>query len=189
MATRRCGTRAAAETIDFDRGRRQQQLLRAIWAKSLDAGLIPQIPELWNQVTSIVETNMPVNAVLPLIPLALSIQPNDIENHFFRKNVETVAWTDPYTGANVQLPHPDGGMLRMIENFLAPPTENRLRLENARIAIENGTDNPGWELVAADRLIWEGFAPVPMGVAEQTGVERTMITTTPAAIRAAAWAS
>lgn len=167
--------RSRKNTIDFDRGRRQQQLLRAIWARSVDTGLIPQIPELWNQITSVVETNMPVNAVLPLIPLALSIEPNDIENHFFRKNVETVAWTDPATGANVQLPNPDGGMLRMIENFLSPPTQNRLRLENARIAIENGTDNPGWDLVAADRLIWEGFAPVALGQAGETGVARTLI--------------
>lgn len=167
--------RSRKNTIDFDRGRRQQQLLRAIWAKSVDAGLIPQIPELWSQMTSVVETNMPVNAVLPLIPLALSMEPNDVENHFFRKNVETVAWTDPTNGANVQLPHPDGGMLRMIENFLSPPTQNRLRLENARIAVENGTANEGWEIVAADRLIWEGFAPMEVGVADQTSVEKTMI--------------
>ena len=31
--------------------------------------------------------------MIPLIPLALSIEPNDIENHFFRKNIETVAWS------------------------------------------------------------------------------------------------
>lgn len=126
-------------------------------------------------MTSVVETNMPVNAVLPLIPLALSIQPNDIENHFFRKNVETVAWTDPTNGANVQLPNPDGGMLRLIEEFLAPPTQNRLRLEDARIAVENGTPNEGWDLVAADRLIWEGFAPVALGSAAETDAARTVI--------------
>lgn len=167
--------RSRKNTIDFDRGRRQQQLLRAIWARSVDTGLIPQIPDLWSQMTSVVETNMPVNAVLPLIPLALSIQPNDIENHFFRKNVETVAWTDPTNGANVQLPNPDGGMLRLIEEFLAPPTQNRLRLEDARIAVENGTPNEGWDLVAADRLIWEGFAPVALGSAAETDAARTVI--------------
>jgi len=167
--------RSRKNTIDFDRGRRQQQLLRAIWTKGLDAGLITQVPDLWSQLTSVVETNMPVSEVLPLIPLALTIKPNDIENHFFRKNVETVAWTDPTNGANVQLPHPDGGMLRMIENFLTPPTQNRLRLENARIEVYNGTANPGWDIVAADRLVWEGFAPAAMGADAGGGVPHTLI--------------
>lgn len=158
--------RSRKNTIDFDRGRRQQQLLRAIWAKTKASGQITQIPQLYDQLTSVVETNMPLSEVLPLIPLALSIEPNDIENHFFRKNVETVAWS-PDGVTNVQLPHPDGGMNRLIYNFLQPPTQNRLRLENARIAIYNGTGNPGWDVVAADRLIWEGFAPAAMGPADR----------------------
>jgi hypothetical protein len=166
--------RSRKNTIDFDRGRRQQQLLRGIWGEARQQGLIEKVPDLWNQITSVTGTNMPLSEVLPLIPLALSIQPNDIENHFFRKNIETVAWTPP-DGANVQLPNPDGGMLRLIENFLAPPTENRLRLENARIQIYNGTPNVGWDFVATDRLVWEGFAPQAMGQADTTGYAHTMI--------------
>ncbi len=167
--------RSRKNTIDFDRGRRQQQLLRAMWAKAKDSGLITQVPSLYDQITSVVQTNMPLQEVLPLIPLALSIQPNDIENHFFRKGIETIAWS-PDGVANVQLPDPTGGMNRLIENFLQPPTQNRLRLENARIAIYNGTTNPGWDLVAADRLVWEGFAPVAMGAADSTDYPDTIIT-------------
>ena len=110
---------------------------------------------------------MPLSEIIPLIPLALSIEPNDIENHFFRKNVETVAWS-PDGVTNVQLPNPDGGMNRLIYNFLQPPTQNRLRLENARIAIYNGTSNPGWDVVAAERLVWEGFAPSALGPVSYT---------------------
>ena len=166
--------RSRKNTIDFVRGRRQQQILRAIWATAKATGLITQLPDLYGQLTSVVDTNMPLSEIVPLIPLALSIEPNDIENHFFRKNIETVAWS-PDNVANVQLPHPDGGMNRLIFNFLAPPTQNRLRLENARIQVFNGTTNDGWDMVAADRLIWEGFAPQAMGPADQTDYADSMI--------------
>jgi LCP family protein required for cell wall assembly len=166
--------RSRKNTIDFDRGRRQQQILRAIWAKAKASGLITQFPSLYSQLTQVVQTNMPLDAILPLIPMALSIQPNDIENHFFRKGIETVAWS-PDGVQNVQLPSPDGGMNRLIENFLLPPTQNRLRLENARIQVYNGTSNESWDLVAADRLVWEGFAPQAMGPADQTSYPDTVI--------------
>lgn len=166
--------RSRENTIDFDRGRRQQQILRAIWAETKASGLITQIPDLWDQMTAVVETNLPLTEVIPLIPLALSIEPNDIENHFFRKNIETVAWQPP-DGSFVQLPDPDGGMVRLVENFLSPPTQNRLRLENSRIAIYNGTPNDGWDIVAAERLIWEGFAPQAMGQADRTDYADTVI--------------
>lgn len=166
--------RSRENTIDFDRGRRQQQLLRGIWTASRDAGIITRLPDLWDQMMSVVQTNFPLTEAIPLIPLALSLEPNNIENHFFRKNVETVAWS-PDGVTNVQLPHPDGGMLRLIENFLSPPTQNRLVLENARIDIWNGTTNDGWDIVAADRLAWEGFAPNAAGPAEQSDFADTVI--------------
>ncbi len=166
--------RSRKNTIDFDRGRRQQQLLRAIWVKTKSNGMLTRLPELYDQLTQVVETNMPLQEILPLIPLALSIQPNDIENHFFRKNIETVAWS-PDGVTNVQLPHPDGGMNRLIFDFLQPPTQNRLRLENARIEIYNGTEHDDWDVVAADRLIWEGFAPQAMGAADRRDYPSTII--------------
>jgi len=166
--------RSRKNTIDFDRGRRQQQILRAMWAQAKALGLITQVPDLYGELTSVVQTNMPLQEIVPLIPLALSIQPNDIENHFFRKGIETVAWS-PDGVTNVQLPDPTGGMVRLIDNFLTPPTQNRLRLENARIEIYNGTPNENWDVVATDRLIWEGFAPTAAGPAETTDAPDTVI--------------
>ncbi len=166
--------RSRENTNDFDRGRRQQQILRAIWAKAKTEGVISEFPGLYDEATQIVQTNMPVSEIIPLVPLALSIEPNDIENHFFRKNIETVAWS-PDGVTNVQLPHPDGGMNTLITNFLQPPTQNRVRLENARIEIYNGTPNDGWDMVATDRLVWEGFAPYPMGPADTTDYTDTVI--------------
>ncbi len=170
--------RSRENTNDFDRGRRQQQILRAIWATAKEKGLITQLPDLYDSLTQVVQTNMPLSEIVPLMPLALSIEPNAIENHFFKRYVETVPWTPTtgsYAGANVQVPDPNGGMQRLIENFLSPPTQNRLVLENARIEIFNGSPNANWDIVAVDRLVWEGFAPWAMGPAEQTDVIDTLI--------------
>jgi LCP family protein required for cell wall assembly len=167
-------SRSRHTTMEFDRGRRQQQVLRAIWAQTKANGMITQIPDLWEQITSVVDTNLPLSEVIGLMPLALSIEPNDIENHFFRKGIETMAW-QPSDGSNVQIPDPSGGMIRLIENFLAPPTQNRLRLEDANIEIYNGSPNEGWDIVAAERLVWEGFAPTYMGTADNTNYTDTMI--------------
>lgn len=170
--------RSRRNTTDFDRGRRQQQLLRGIWSASKSSGVISDLPQLWDQVTGVVQTNLPLSEVIVLLPLALSVEPNDIENHFFRKNVETAAWqpaVGPYAGQFVQIPDPNGGMVRMIENFLSPPTQNRLVLENARIEIYNGTPNENWDWVATDRLIWEGFAPIPAGPADRQDYAETVI--------------
>ncbi len=170
--------RSRKNTTDFDRGRRQQQILRAMWAASKNAGLITELPGLYDDLTSIVQTNMPLQEIIPLIPLALSLEPNAIENHFFRKNIETQAFqpaVGPFAGAFVQIPDPNGGMQRLIENFLSPPTQNRLVLENAAIEIYNGTSNPNWDIVAAERLVWEGFAPVAAGQADRLDYPRTLI--------------
>ncbi len=166
--------RSRKNTIDFDRGRRQQQILRAMWATAKQQNLITEVPSLWSEMTSVVKTNLPLDQVIPLIPLALSMEPNNIENHFFRKNIETIAWS-PDGVTNVQIPEPTGGMLRLIQEFLQPPTQNRLVLENAIIEIYNGTPNEGWDLVAADRLVWEGFAPLAMGAADRADYTDTII--------------
>ena len=170
--------RSRENTNDFDRGRRQQQILRGIWSTAKQQGLIMQMPDLYESMTQVVETNMPLAEIIPLMPLALSIEPNNIENHFFQRYRETVPWTPTvgsYAGANVQIPDPNGGMQRLIENFLSPPTQNRLVLENARIEVFNGSPNENWDIVAAERLIWDGFAPWAMGPAEQTDYADTVI--------------
>src|SRR5690606_40443867 len=50
--------RARDNSTDFDRGRRQQQILRAVWRKARDSGLLANLPALWNQAVPLVETNL-----------------------------------------------------------------------------------------------------------------------------------
>jgi LCP family protein required for cell wall assembly len=167
-------SRSRRNSSDFDRGRRQQQVLRAIWAEGRDLGLITDLPNLWDDLNQITQTNVPLSVMLELIPLALQIQPNQIENHFFRLGIETTPWT-LNGGENVQVPNPSGAMISLIQNFLTPPTENQVVGDQARIEIYDASGQGGqWDVVAADRLAWEGLLAQPMGATSET-IEKTFI--------------
>ena len=158
-------SRSRANSSDFDRGRRQQQVLRAIWNDGRDLGLITEFPNLWGTVNEIVETNVPLPVVVELLPLALSVEPNQVENHFFRLGIETSPWQMP-TSENVQVPNP--AMITLIQSFLTPPTQNQVVTDGASIRVfdASGADRQ-WDVVAADRLLWEGLLSQSMGAADE----------------------
>lgn len=153
--------RSRKNSSDFDRGRRQQQIMRAIWYEAKQGDYLNNIPALYEDLTEIVDTNIPLDVMIQLAPLALTLDPNAIENHFFRLGYETQPFTSP-DGSNVQLP--TLAIINTIRNFLTPPTENNLFGENANIAIydNSGTGNH-LDIVAAERLVWEGLFPVARG--------------------------
>ena len=169
--------RSRKNSSDFDRGRRQQQILRAIWYKSKTGNYLENIPALYTDLLEIVDTNIPVDVMIQLAPLALVLEPNQVENHFFRLGYETTPFTAP-EGGNVQLPNL--AIIDTIRAFLTPPTENRLVTDGANIAIydTSGLGNQ-MDLVAAERLIWEGLATTAMGEAampdDYAGNANTMI--------------
>jgi hypothetical protein len=69
-------------------------------------------------------------------------------------------WTTPDDGRSVLLPNWDT-ILALAQDFVTPPTGLRLNREARPIEVYDGTlYGQGWGRVAADRLAWEGFAPV-----------------------------
>jgi LCP family protein required for cell wall assembly len=156
--------RARDNAIEFDRQRRQMQLLRAIWRKARDNGLLTNAPTLWNDIQPYIETNLTFEDVIGLLPIALSLDPSGIENFNFRRLYHTTPWQPP-DGVNVQLPIYDT-IRPMLEDFYSPPTESQVRLEGATIRILNGTTNTDWDVVAADRLGYSGFVATAAGAAD-----------------------
>jgi LCP family protein required for cell wall assembly len=153
--------RVRSSTSDFDRNRRQQQILRAIWREARDQGLIQKAPELWAQAQNVIKTNMQLNDILGLVPLALNLQPEDITSYYMFKGIETQHFRTP-AGEDVQVPDPVG-FFRTIDAFYTPPTRNRLAHEVGTIEVVNGTGNENWDKVAADTLGWRGFNATAVG--------------------------
>src|SRR5260221_13847084 len=102
-------------TSDFDRSRRQQQVLKALWRTTRDQGLITKAPELCSQLTQIVDTNLQLSDVLSLVPVAINLKPSDMTSYTMVKGYELQHWQTP-SGEDVQLPDP-AGFFKTISNF------------------------------------------------------------------------
>ncbi|MFN8527113.1 MAG: LCP family protein [Anaerolineae bacterium] len=165
--------RSRGSSSDFDRGRRQQQILRAIWRRARDNGLISSLPTLWSEGQQFLQTNLTLEDLLPLIPLASSLNPGQIESYTFHRIYHTTPWTPP-DGANVQLPNPDA-VHELMTEFYNPPTTSQLVSEGAVVRVYNGTNIPNLDLVAVDRLNWEGIAAVAMGTADRSDYTDTSV--------------
>ncbi len=153
--------RSRRVTDDFDRGRRQQQLLRAIWRKARENGLLNSFPDLWGQVTEIVDTDIPLDTVLRLLPIALSLDLSSVEQFTLIRTYHTQPWQPP-NGNFVQLPNYEP-IRFLLEDFYQPPTASQLALAGPSIGVYNVSQQANWDIVAADRLGWGGFQAFALG--------------------------
>lgn len=165
--------RTRRNSSDFDRGRRQQQLLRAIWHRAKESVSLTNAVDLWNQGMEVVDTDMGLDDFVSLLPMALSLDVSQIENYTLIRTYHTIPWQTP-AGDFVQLPNYET-MRPLLEDFYRPPSDSQILLEGATIAVYNGTDNPDWDRVAAERLAWEGFRAYPNGLAESLDFAETTL--------------
>ena len=151
--------RSRRTTSDFDRGRRQQQLLRAMFTQGVDLGLITEFPRLWNTYQDYVETDMDIGRILQLAALAPAIRENGIQ-HLYLAN-RTQPWITP-GGAQVQLPIWEGqnAMAETFSRLYLPPALNMAERPPIEVEIINATDNPDLSWLAVDNLAWHGFTPI-----------------------------
>lgn len=149
--------RSRRTSSDFDRGRRHQALLRALWHRVLGLNLIDQLSDIYPQALETVETDIQLGDLLDLVPLALSLDSSRIASYTFRPYVETQSWLTP-EGSDVLVPQREA--IRALEiQMIQPPTTNQLVRESARVEIANASGTRSLGQVAADRLAWEGFVP------------------------------
>lgn len=168
--------RSRGNSDDFDRGRRQQQILRAAAKQVLSSGLLNDVaglPGLINEGLQAVETDLTFNDILGLVPVGLSLDPDQIENFRLIRTYHTTPWQPP-DGAFVQLPVADP-LYNLMLDFYTPPTPNQLELRAARIRVLNGTDNANWDRVAAERLGWSNLGAGAAGSADKSDYPSTVI--------------
>jgi polyisoprenyl-teichoic acid--peptidoglycan teichoic acid transferase len=164
-------------TSDFDRGRRQQNLLRAIYRAGRANGQLANLPNLWGQLTSVVETDIPLDVALGLLPIALNLDTGRIESFTMVRTYHTLPWQPSegaFAGQFVQLPNYEP-IRQLFEDFYQPPTSSQLQVSAPTVAVYNGTTNPDWDRVAAERLASVGLNAYAAGVADQTNVVDTQL--------------
>lgn len=164
--------RSRLSSSDFDRGRRQQQLLRAILAKGLDLELLPQAPALYEAYRDTVETDMDIGRILQLAALAPTVQRNGIQNLYLVGD-QLQPWVVPDSGAQVQLPRWER-MQYTFQYMLAGPALNGANRSPISVEVINATGDPEMGQLAAENLAWYGF--IPTLVEADTSEESTTVT-------------
>jgi LCP family protein required for cell wall assembly len=96
--------RARYSTTDFDRERRAQEVIRAIFAKAISLKGIERLPELFSQYQKSVETDLTLTDLLPLLPLAQKVAADPSIVKGFRVVPPAVHGYITPGGADVQIP-------------------------------------------------------------------------------------
>ncbi len=154
-------------TDDFDRGRRHQQLLRAIWRQVRAQGLIATVPQLWRELIDLVDTDIPFDLALRLLPHLIDLELSEIENFTLLKIVHTTRWKTP-DGAEVLLPNEEA-VARLMQDFYTPPSPYQTALRGPSIGVYNGSGQENWDIVASERLRWSGYNAVALGASVDAG--------------------
>jgi LCP family protein required for cell wall assembly len=157
--------RSRWSTSDFDRNRRQQQVLRGLYHQILTLDIIPKIPQLWGVLNETVATDLGLDELLYLGTIGSRLDMINVKSRFVGKSV-LQSWTAP-NGAYVLVPYYDA-LGALVSEALAPPSSARAQQRAFRVEVWNSTPYEGLGHVAAERLRWEGFVVESVGPADGT---------------------
>lgn len=95
--------RSRKTTSDFDRTRRHQELVMAIIKRLMSFDIVTRFPELYNQFDGIIETNLPISEITPLLPVADEFLNGEIGRYAVGPS-HVSNWVTP-AGSQVLLPN------------------------------------------------------------------------------------
>ncbi|MCS7011378.1 MAG: LCP family protein [Anaerolineales bacterium] len=176
--------RSRSKSSDFDRARRSQEVLRALYRRIRSPDVFGKIPELYGALQSSVNTDLGLQDLLHLMPLALQMTNADIRSYYIGRGYVS-AWTTP-KGAYVLRPNREA-IQALLEQALAPRTATP-QTPKIKVEIRNGTPNEDWEHLAAERLNYAGYETT-LAPADRRDYERTLLydlTAVPDPVRLAA---
>lgn len=152
---------------DFDRARRQQQVILGIRDRILDYEMLPTLiekaPALYRELVTGVRTNMQLDEIIKLAVLASQVPDEGIRSGVIDINYVAYGWSPDEL--SILVPYPDRIRVLRDEIFatsgsiapLAPGTElERMVLEGATIAVKNGSNNPDLARQTANYLTSQG---------------------------------
>lgn len=132
--------RSRYTTSDYDRGRRQRQVMLAMWDKASSLNLLPKWPQLYQQMSSNIETDLSPTEMAALAYIGTQLKMDKIKSRAIDNR-----YTIPYVtaeGAQVLLPNMEKIHSLLVE-FFAPVTQevDRVQVEKAQIQLVSGSAN------------------------------------------------
>ncbi|HTP10499.1 MAG TPA: LCP family protein [Anaerolineae bacterium] len=170
---------------DFDRAKRQQQVILAVRDKVVKQNLLPQLaaqaPTLLDELQKAVRTNLTLDQMIQLAKLATQIDPKNIKQATINENMVVAYNTPTDPPQNVLVPIRDKIRELRDQFFNSVPTANPIGtapapLTNAaRIRVENGTQINGLAARTRDRLAAQGFTVVEIDSADRFDYAQSQI--------------
>lgn len=145
--------RSRSKSSDFDRGRRQQEVIRTLFQKALQTETFSKIPQLYNDLSSTAITDMELGDMLSLAPYAVNFTNANIRSYYIRPPYVT-PWTTP-GGAAVLLPQEEA-LRGLLVEATTLSTFASVR-ESITIEVQNGSSFDTMEALAASRLNYAGY--------------------------------
>ncbi|MDX2076539.1 MAG: LCP family protein [bacterium] len=161
----------ATQGGDFDRNRRQQEVLRALQDEVLSVGgitnFVGSIPELYTSLAGSYRTNLSLEEILSLARLVADIPRDNIT--FGAINEISVSFGKDENGLDILLPN--WVQIRtVVQQTFDPPTNmtdadlvTRYQAEAAKIEVYNNTDIPGLAATTRDWLQAQGVVIQAIG--------------------------
>ena len=149
-------------TGDFDRARRQQQVMVALLSRVTSLEMLPQLarkaPDIFNTLDESLSTNMALDEILALSGLALRVDREEIRFGVIDASC-TQNWVTP-SGAQVLIPLRE--QMREVRDYVFGRIDNLSDEvtpadEKAAIAVRNGTMRPGLATEVSERLQAQGL--------------------------------
>jgi LCP family protein required for cell wall assembly len=145
--------RSRKRSNDFDRGRRQQEVIRAIYGQALRTDSISRLPQLYTDLSGLFTTDLGLADILKLSPLALHLTNANIRSYYIAGDLIT-SWITP-GGAYVLLPNTE--LIQQMLNQAMSASPRQQEREAYSVEIQNGSAYDGWDALAAERLNYAGF--------------------------------
>lgn len=115
-----CYVRMRYASSDFDRLRREQEVIQAIFSKTVSLYGLTRVPELFANFGNLVQTDIGVGDALPLTPLAATIYADSSRIHLYSVDrTMATSFRVPSSGAAVQLPIREA-ILEMLQAAFGP---------------------------------------------------------------------
>ncbi len=172
---------------DFDRSKRQQQVIMGIRDKVLSLNMLPtliaQAPNLYAQLASGVKTNLTIDQVIQLAVLATSIPEANIHKGLIGPNEITFGKSPD--GLDVLIPYPDKIRIVRDEVFttggpvgpaaVGQDAKALADAEKARITVLNGSGTGGIAAKTSAYLKDQGLNVVKEGNADRFYTDTTIV--------------
>lgn len=170
--------RSRHTTSDFDRSRRQIQILIAAREKALKINALTKLPQLLAQLKDSITTDLTPEQILSIAPIAAQVRSDNVKSLAIDQTMTYEIRLN--TGADVLWPDREKIGATVNQLFATPaasvvPNVDPLKLENARIAVLNGTAQDGLAAAAARALKADGLNVVEIGNADKRDYAQTLI--------------